>query len=112
MEKAYPFGIGRPQQSPRRARLATRFLRMNTVLIRFDPNLLGKPCQFVGLLAEAVGHFRARAADRNDAHLFELAGYLRILQRLADFGFEPATPIETGLPPVVRWCHDYFGDKA
>jgi UDP-glucuronate 4-epimerase len=30
----------------------------------------------------------------------------------SDFGFEPATPIETGLPPVVRWCHDYFGDKA
>ncbi|MUV13245.1 SDR family NAD(P)-dependent oxidoreductase [Noviluteimonas gilva] len=30
----------------------------------------------------------------------------------ADFGFEPATPIDTGLPPVVRWCRDYFGDKA
>jgi UDP-glucuronate 4-epimerase len=30
----------------------------------------------------------------------------------ADFGFEPATPIDTGLPPVVRWCREYFGDKA
>ena len=30
----------------------------------------------------------------------------------AAFGFEPATPIETGLPQVVRWCRDYFGDKA
>ena len=26
----------------------------------------------------------------------------------AAFGFEPATPIETGLPPVVAWCRDYF----
>jgi UDP-glucuronate 4-epimerase len=30
----------------------------------------------------------------------------------ADFGFEPTTPIETGMPPVVRWCRDYFGDQA
>jgi len=28
------------------------------------------------------------------------------------FGFEPSTPIEAGLPPVVRWCHDYFGERA
>ena len=25
------------------------------------------------------------------------------------FGFEPATPIEAGLPEVVTWCRDYFG---
>ncbi|MBO9717286.1 MAG: NAD-dependent epimerase/dehydratase family protein [Pseudoxanthomonas sp.] len=30
----------------------------------------------------------------------------------AAFGFEPRTPIETGLPPVVHWCRDYFGDAA
>ena len=30
----------------------------------------------------------------------------------ADFGFEPTTPIEAGMPPVVRWCRDYFGDQA
>ena len=30
----------------------------------------------------------------------------------AAFGFEPHTPIEAGLPPVVRWCRDYFGDAA
>ena len=29
-----------------------------------------------------------------------------------DFGFEPSTPIESGMPPVVRWCRDYFGDKV
>lgn len=30
----------------------------------------------------------------------------------AAFGFEPATDIETGLPQVVAWCRDYFGDNA
>lgn len=30
----------------------------------------------------------------------------------AAFGFEPHTRIEDGLPPVVRWCRDYFGNKA
>ncbi|MGN0863065.1 MAG: SDR family NAD(P)-dependent oxidoreductase [Stenotrophomonas koreensis] len=25
------------------------------------------------------------------------------------FGYAPRTPIETGLPPVVAWCRDYFG---
>jgi UDP-glucuronate 4-epimerase len=30
----------------------------------------------------------------------------------ADFGFDPATPIEAGMPQVVRWCRDYFGDNA
>jgi UDP-glucuronate 4-epimerase len=30
----------------------------------------------------------------------------------AAFGFAPGTPIETGLPPVVHWCRDYFGDAA
>lgn len=28
------------------------------------------------------------------------------------FGFEPTTPIERGLPPVVEWCRTYFGDRA
>jgi UDP-glucuronate 4-epimerase len=30
----------------------------------------------------------------------------------AAFGFEPATTIETGLPQVVQWCQDYFGERA
>ena len=30
----------------------------------------------------------------------------------AAFGFGPRTPIEAGLPPVVHWCRDYFGDAA
>lgn len=30
----------------------------------------------------------------------------------AAFGYAPATPIETGLPPVVQWCRDYFGSAA
>lgn len=28
------------------------------------------------------------------------------------FGFEPSTPIERGLPPVVVWCRTYFGERA
>jgi len=30
----------------------------------------------------------------------------------AAFGFEPGITIEQGLPEVVAWCRDYFGDKA
>ena len=30
----------------------------------------------------------------------------------ADLGFEPTTPIEAGMPPVVHWCRSYFGDTA
>ena len=30
----------------------------------------------------------------------------------AAFGFEPATSIDAGLPRVVAWCRDYFGDNA
>jgi UDP-glucuronate 4-epimerase len=30
----------------------------------------------------------------------------------AAFGFEPATSIEAGLPQVVAWCREYFGDRA
>ena len=30
----------------------------------------------------------------------------------AAFGFEPRTSIRDGLPPVVAWCRDYFGDRA
>jgi len=28
------------------------------------------------------------------------------------FGFEPRMRLEDGLPPVVDWCRDYFGDAA
>jgi len=30
----------------------------------------------------------------------------------AAFGYAPATSIEEGLPQVVAWCRDYFGDNA
>jgi UDP-glucuronate 4-epimerase len=29
----------------------------------------------------------------------------------AAFGFEPSTTIEQGMPGVVNWCREYFGDK-
>lgn len=28
------------------------------------------------------------------------------------FGYEPVVSIEQGLPPVVAWCRDYFGDPG
>ena len=28
------------------------------------------------------------------------------------FGYSPALPIEQGLPPVVAWCRDYFGERG
>lgn len=30
----------------------------------------------------------------------------------AAFGFDPATPVERGLPQVVNWCRQYFGKRA
>src|SRR5687768_15312556 len=30
----------------------------------------------------------------------------------ATFGYESSTPIEAGLPKVVAWCRDYFGNRA
>jgi UDP-glucuronate 4-epimerase len=29
----------------------------------------------------------------------------------AAFGFAPSTTIEQGMPKVVAWCREYFGDK-
>ena len=28
------------------------------------------------------------------------------------FGYSPSLPIEQGLPPVVAWCRDYFGERG
>lgn len=28
------------------------------------------------------------------------------------FGYAPSTPIEVGLPPVVAWCREYFGQAV
>ena len=30
----------------------------------------------------------------------------------AAFGYAPNTPIEQGLPPVVAWCREYFGQRV
>ncbi|MGQ0801836.1 MAG: NAD-dependent epimerase/dehydratase family protein [Pseudomarimonas sp.] len=34
-----------------------------------------------------------------------------ISRAMAELGFSPRTPLETGLPPVVNWCRDYFASK-
>jgi len=57
----------------------------------------GRPAEKVYLPMQA-GDMVETMADTARAH--------------ADFGFDPATPIEAGMPQVVRWCRDYFGDNA
>lgn len=67
--------------------------------------------RFIAVIEQAAGraaekHYRpmqpgdmvATMADTRRAH--------------AAFGFDPATPIEAGLPRVVAWCRDYFGARA
>ena len=66
---------------------------------------------FIGVIERAVGK-PARKVYR-DLQPGDMA------QTMADtsaaraaFGFEPTTSIRDGLPPVVQWCRDYFGDRA
>lgn len=60
-----------------------------------------------------------RAAGRDAQKLYREMQPGDMVETMADtqraqaaFGFEPSTPIATGLPPVVEWCRGYFGDQA
>ncbi|MCC8363013.1 NAD-dependent epimerase/dehydratase family protein [Lysobacter sp. A6] len=66
---------------------------------------------FIGVIEEAAG----RPAEK--VYLPMQAGDMvetmaDTARAHADFGFDPATPIEAGMPQVVRWCREYFGDNA
>jgi UDP-glucuronate 4-epimerase len=59
------------------------------------------------------------AAERKAEKIYKPLQPGDMLETMADttrahqaFGFDPATPIEVGLPKVVAWCQRYFGDKA
>lgn len=59
------------------------------------------------------------AAGRSTQRVYRPMQAGDMLRTMADttrarqaFGFEPATTIEQGLPAVVQWCRDYFGDRA
>ena len=67
--------------------------------------------QFIAVIEQAAG----KAAQK----VYKPMQPGDMIQTMADttraqqaFGFEPRTPIEAGLPPVVHWCRDYFGDRA
>ncbi|HJU38786.1 MAG TPA: NAD-dependent epimerase/dehydratase family protein [Tahibacter sp.] len=65
---------------------------------------------FIGVIERAAG----RAAIRNDkpmqpGDMPETSASVARAQ--AAFGFEPAVTIDEGMPEVVAWCRDYFGDR-
>ncbi|MFT4247277.1 MAG: NAD-dependent epimerase/dehydratase family protein [Pseudomonas sp.] len=65
--------------------------------------------RFIAVIEQAAG----RAAEKVYRPMQPgdmLATMADTARARAAFGFEPATPIETGLPPVVAWCRDYFGN--
>ncbi|WP_407353181.1 NAD-dependent epimerase/dehydratase family protein [Luteimonas sp. R10] len=60
-----------------------------------------------------------RAAGRDARKVYREMQPGDMVETMADthrardaFGFEPSTPIAAGLPPVVEWCREYFGDRA
>lgn len=60
-----------------------------------------------------------QAAGREAQRIYRPMQPGDMLETMADthrareaFGFEPHTPIELGLPRVVEWVRDYFGDRA
>lgn len=66
---------------------------------------------FIGVIEAAAGR-RAKKiyCDMQSGDMVETMA--DITRAKAAFGFEPTTPIETGLPPVVDWCRDYFDITA
>lgn len=67
--------------------------------------------RFIAVIEQAAG--RAAQKIYRDMQPGDMAETMADTRRAkAAFGFEPATPIDTGLPPVVAWCSDYFGDRA
>lgn len=60
-----------------------------------------------------------QAAGRDARKLYQPMQPGDMIDTMADtararmaFGFAPSTTIERGLPPVVEWCRDYFGDRV
>ncbi|GAB3346137.1 NAD-dependent epimerase/dehydratase family protein [Lysobacter tyrosinilyticus] len=67
--------------------------------------------RFIGVIEQAAG--RPAQKVYKDMQPGDMVETMADTARAhAAFGFEPATSIETGLPQVVAWCRDYFGDRA
>ncbi len=67
--------------------------------------------RFIGVIEQAAG----RPAQRvyKPMQPGDMVRTMADTRRAHDaFGFDAVTPIEEGLPPVVEWCREYFGDRA
>ena len=66
---------------------------------------------FIAVIEQAAGvPARKRYRPMQPGDMIETMADTR--RAAGAFGFQPRTPIETGLPPVVHWCRDYFGNHA
>ncbi len=66
---------------------------------------------FIGVIEQAAGR-QAEKCYRTLQPGDMVETMADVSRAHAAFGFEPVTSIERGLPPVVEWCRDYFGDAA
>ena len=67
--------------------------------------------RFIAVIAQAAGRPAQKVyKDMQPGDMIETMADTS--RAKAAFGFEPSTPIEAGLPRVVAWCRDYFGDRA
>lgn len=67
--------------------------------------------RFIDIIAEAAG--MPAVKDYQPLQPGDMVRTMADTSRAqAAFGYSPATPLELGLPPVVAWCADYFGQQA
>jgi len=67
--------------------------------------------RFIGVIEQAAG--RPAQKVYKPMQPGDMVRTMADTRRAHDaFGYEPAMPIEQGLPPVVQWCREYFADRA
>ena len=66
---------------------------------------------FIAVVEQAAGRpARKRYLPMQPGDMMETMADTR--RARAAFGFEPATTVDSGMPPVVDWCRRYFGEGA
>lgn len=65
---------------------------------------------FITVIETAAGR-RAQRIDKPMQHGDMVETSADVERAYAAFGFEPRMAIDEGMPKVVAWCRDYFGDK-